>query len=233
MRLFLLVTVALSLTAFGQKEGKHTCRVLFLDAPKDAPKEMFLFDGKKSQEVALPRMNLSPVYDLPGGDLTLVLSEKSIETIEEVNPKAPSVRVPAQVKDFYLLVASDRTNPVTPVKLQVIQVRDNEFKNGEMLWFNVTPKAIGGKVGSEKLVMKPNSKALVKKPAPKKGTYDVELVYQIKGDKKIYPLTETVWNYDPRSRMVVFVTEDEGRRTPRVRGFSDFREKPKEEGEEG
>lgn len=229
MRLILLLFLTFCLSAFGQNERSHTCRILFLDAPETAPRELFLFDGKVSQSVKLPRANFSPVYELASGDLTLALTTEPVESSEEMDPRSPLVKVPAQVGDFYLLVSSDSKNPVAPVRMQVVEINENEFKKGEMLWFNLTPTAVGGRLGSETLQMRPQSKAIVKAPAKDSDTYHVKLFYQNRGDKNIYPITETVWNFDPRSRMIVFVTSGEDVRTPRVRAFPDFRLKPKEE----
>jgi hypothetical protein len=43
---------------------------------------------------------------------------------------------------------------------------------------------------------------------------------------RLYPLCETKWQHDTRSRTVVFVVIQQGTRTPRVLGFPDYREPP-------
>ncbi|MBK1825459.1 hypothetical protein [Haloferula rosea] len=228
MRLLVFVSLLLSWSALAAEKGSHTCRILFLNAPTDAPEKLFLFDGKVSQEVQLPRMNFSPVYRLAAGDLTLVMSEKSYMAPEEVDPKAPRVKVPAAVKDFYLLVASDPKNTVAPVSLKVVPIDSSTFKRGEMMWFNLTGNSVGGKVGRQDLAMKANSRTLLKAPAVGNEDYHVNLAYRIPGKKHLYPLCETKWVHDPNSRMVVFVMTQNGSRTPRVMGFADFRNDGKE-----
>ena len=77
--------------------AERTCRVLYLGAPKDAPQTLQLFDGKGSQEIKLPRMNLSPVYKLPSGAITLRLLEKAPGKPEDIPVGAPkAVRAVAQ-----------------------------------------------------------------------------------------------------------------------------------------
>lgn len=227
MRLVFLFSLLIASILTGAEGGKHTFRVLFLDAPNDAPKKLHLFDGEKSQEIELPRMNLSPVYELPAGDLTIVLSSNPYSLPEEVQPNAPKQKVPVGVSDFYLLIASDKSNSVAPVVMQLVPVDESKFKKGEMMWFNLTKNVVGGKVGTQKLVMKPQSQKILLAPASKNEDFVVDLAFQMPGDKELYPLCETKWIHDPRARKVVFVTNEEGRRTPRVRGFSDFRSEKK------
>ncbi|NNC87466.1 MAG: hypothetical protein HKN82_03275, partial [Akkermansiaceae bacterium] len=87
--------------AFAQQAPKHSCRLLFLDGPDAAPDTLHLFDGVESQEVELPRLNLSQVYKLRPGALTLHLLAGPPGDPEKIPAGAPSVAVPATVTDFY------------------------------------------------------------------------------------------------------------------------------------
>lgn len=223
---FILLLANHSLAAEG---SKHTFRALFLDAPRNAPKKIFIFDGTTSQEIELPGANFSPVYELPAGDRTVVFTTTPYSTPEEVDPAAPVFKVPAATTDFYLLISSDPKNSVAPVQGLVVPVDKARFKNGEMMWFNLTPNAVGGTVGSQNIALRPQSQKLIEAPVKDKGYFDVELKFQLPNDKEVYPLCETKWIHDPRARMVVFVTNEGGRRTPLVRGFADLR--VKKEGE--
>jgi hypothetical protein len=221
-----LLSLSISVSA-AEKKAAHTCRILYLNAPPDAPEKLHLFDGKESTEVELPGMNFSPVYKVAGGDVTIVLSGVPYSLPEDVDPKAPRARVPAAVKDFYLLLAHDPDNSVAPVRMQVVPVDGAKFKRGDMLWFNLTNNQVGGKVGKRKLAMKAQSKVVVEAPAAGNEDYNVNLAFRIPGKEHLYPLCETKWLHDPRSRTVVFVMSQEGSRTPRVMGFQDFRQKEK------
>ena len=68
-----IITLLLFLTALlTAQEGEHTCRTLFLNGPQQAPGKYYLFDGRSSQEVALPRLSFSPVYKLAPNSSALV-----------------------------------------------------------------------------------------------------------------------------------------------------------------
>jgi len=226
--LILLPALALILPAAAQEPVKKSrmIRILFLNAPQSAPKTAHLHDGSTSQEVELPRMNLSPLYEVPTGPLNLRLLDKSVEDPKQIPDKAPAALIPETIGDAYLLCISDPNNPVLPVRIDVVDAGNEKFRDGMMLWFNLTPHSIGGMLGKEKIQIKPHARVLVNAPVDKEDSYPVILLYMIKGDEKIYPICETRWMHDPRSRQLVFVFSEADRRLPRIRGFADFRPPP-------
>ena len=229
MKLLLTFLALSTATALAQSAPKHTCRILFLDGPDSAPDTLHLFDGATSREVELPRMNFSQVYELRPGDLVLRLLPGAVDDPEKIPKGAPSTKVPAGVADFYLLVTSDPSNKVAPVRLQVINANADRLKRGQMLWFNLTENTIGGTVGSERLAIKPSSRVTIDPPARSNSNYPVDLAFRIPGKEHLYPLCETQWRHDPRSRSVAFIITKQGVRTPRVMVFPDYREPPAKE----
>ena len=224
----ILILLLVPAVAFAQVAAPRTCRILFLEAPPRAPQTLQLYDGKTSREVELPRMNFSRVYELPSGPLKLYLLPAAPVDPKKIPDAAPAVIVPGTMVDIYLLVSSDPANTVAPVRMQVIDAGADKLKRGQMLWFNLTPNAVGGVLGSNRLSIAPGSRAVLDAPTSRSEEYPVSLSYCISGDKQVYPLCETKWRHDPRSRTLVFIIAQEGRRSPRVIGFSDYRE-PKPE----
>jgi hypothetical protein len=80
---------------------------------------------------------------------------------------------------------------------------------------------------SKKQRVPAKGKVKIASPVRAAGNYQVSIDYRIPGRKHIYPLCETQWYHDPRSRSLAFVLPGAGTRTPRVMVFADFREKPK------
>lgn len=228
MRIFILLTLVFIAPAIAQEKSTRTCRIIFLMAPTDAPRTLQLFDGATSQEVELPRMNLSRVYQIAAGPVTLRLLPEPPAKPLEINPAAPAAKVAADVSDCYLLVASDPSNPVTPVRMSVVDAGQGVFRNGQMLWFNLSDKSVGGQVGKQRMSVAPNARVIVDSPADKGGDYPVNLAFQMPGDSKLQPLCETKWRHDPNSRNLLFVVNEPGNRTPQVMGFHDRREVRKE-----
>lgn len=228
----LLLLLLLASIAWAQKPDEHTCRILFLNGPDNAPEKLILFDGVGSQEVALPRLNLSPVYKLRPGNLKLHLLTTAPIDPKAIPEGAPSVMVPASASDFYLIVTNDRSNAVVPVQMQLVNANAKHLGRGEMLWFNLTKKTIAGQVGTEKVVLKPSSRSVVKAPARTKGDHAVDLYFRLPDDDFVYPLCKTRWRHNPQIRKLVFIFEEGKRRSPRIQAFTDFRapEKPKGSG---
>ena len=213
--------------AFADKQAaKHTCRILFFDGPDAAPEKLHLFDGTTSREVDLPRMNFSKVYQLPPGALSLNLLPTPLADPTKLPPGAPSVLLAEDVTDFYLLVTSDPANTVAPVRMQIINAGADKLRAGQMLWFNLTKNMVGGTVGSEKLAIRPNARVTLDAPAKGNQDYPVNLTFRIPDNEHLYPLCETRWRHDPRSRSVVFINTENGVRSPRVLVVPDYREPP-------
>ncbi|MCW1922433.1 hypothetical protein OKA05_07695 [Luteolibacter arcticus] len=219
---FLCCLLPLALTA-QEKKGARTCRVLFLGAADTDPEKLFLHDGTAAQEVELPRLNLSKVYELPGGALTLrMLAALPVEG-QPIPATVPSAAVPETTGDIYLMLSPDPANKTAPVRMQVIDATADRFKPGQMLWFNLTAHDVGGTVGKQKLAVKSRAKVILDPPASAVEPYNVNLSFRIAGKDALYPLCETQWNHDPASRTVLFIINEAGSRAPRVLGFPDHR----------
>ncbi len=222
MRL-LLTLIALFSTLHAQETSGRTCRVLFLGAAESDPEKLHLHDGATTREIDLPRLNLSRVYELPSGPLTLrLLTAPPVEN-QAPDPASPSIAVGENTGDFYLLLSPDPSNKTLPIRMQIIDAHADRFKSGQMLWYNLTPHDVGGQVGSQKLAIKPRSRVILDPPASGREDYNVNLAFRIAGKDTLYPLCETRWNHDPTARTVLFIINEAGSRAPRVLGFPDHR----------
>lgn len=226
MRLPLVILLLISLATHA---AERSCRILFLDAPGDAPQKLHLFDGFSSQEVELTRMSFSPIYQVRADALALALLPSPQPAPEAAAPPpaipagAPTATLAKSITDFYLIVSSDPTNEVAPVRMQVIDADAATFKRGQMLWYNLTDSAVGGIVGARKLHAKPNSRLILDAPASGLESYPVNIHFLPPGKQRPEPLCETSWTHDPRSRTVFFVLQPPGSVLPRIIGIPDFR----------
>lgn len=224
MRILALICCLLPLALAAQeKSGARTCRILFLGAASTDPETLYLHNGTSAAEVELPRMNLSKVYEVPGGALTLRLLAAAPAKDQPIPAGVPSAAVAETIGDFYLLLSPDPANKAVPVRMQVIDASSGSFKTGQMQWFNLTPHDVGGSVGKQKLILKARSKMILDPPASTLEAYNVNLTFRIAGKEALYPLCETQWNHDPSARTLLFVVNEPGSRTPRVLGFPDHR----------
>jgi hypothetical protein len=227
----IVLFLSLVLCSTAAEKAARSCRILFLNAPDDAPEKLHLFDGTASREVELTRMGFSPVYQVNAAATALALlpsppAAPKSGTAPTLPDGAPKAALAESITDFYLIVTSDPVNKVAPVKMQVIDAGAATFKRGQMLWFNLTDSKVGGQVGSRKLLLAENSRLVLDAPANGMEDYHVSLYYQPPGKTEAEPLCETNWSHDPRSRGVFFVLKPANNLIPRILGFPDFREKP-------
>ena len=182
MRSFRNIAVAGVLLLVGVLDAKpRSCRVVFPERPRGAPKMAYLFDGKNSRSTTLPSMNLSPVVELPGGELTLAMTADDVSDPENLAPNAPRLRIPESVTDFYILVTPDPENRHLPVKMNLVDPGGGKLKLGETLWFNGTAHRVVAKLGDARMSVKPTARAISSKPLPKSGYYRAEFAYQANG----------------------------------------------------
>lgn len=230
MRFLAILFCFLPFAAHSQEKVHRTCRILFLGAGSGDPEKLYLHDGTKAREVELPRMNLSPVYEMPGGAITVRMLAAPPAEGQPVASGAPAAAVAEGMGAFYLLVTPDPANKVAPVRMQVIDASADRFKAGQMLWYNLTADDVSGQVGKQKLALKARSRVIIDAPATTNEDYNVNLTYRPAGKSTVEPLCETRWNHVTTARTVLFVINEPGSRLPRVLGFPDH---PEEAGKDG
>ncbi|MES2923629.1 MAG: hypothetical protein V4819_18885 [Verrucomicrobiota bacterium] len=227
MRYLICLLCLIPTLVTAQPKAARSCRVVFASAPADAPEKLFLFDGTSSQEVELPQMNLSPIYKLPAGPLVVSLLSAAPAKAKGISPDAPKVTIPEAVTDFYLIVTSDPSNTIAPVKLQMVDATPNGFPKGRMIWFNLTANTVNGKVGTEQLALASNSRVVLGLPTATGGDYPVNLTFRQPGNDVDHPLCETKWSHDGLPSTLFVLVMESGSRTPRVLAFTDLREAEK------
>ena len=203
-------------------EVRRSCRIVFPERPNDAPKSAYLFDGRKSQQVTLPSMNFSEVIEMPAGELTLLMTPTEITDFKNLPLTAPRLRVPEDVRDFYILVTPDSSNSVLPLRLNLVNVSGGKFKPGETLWFNFTDHRIVAKLEGSNMSVSPKGQTVSKAPIPNSGYYKAEFAYQPQGKGEFQRITEQYWWHDANCRHLGFIVNTGGK-LPKLYFYRDFR----------
>jgi len=186
--------------------AERVIRVIYFQGPSDAPREAFLYGTTGNfAKVKLPRHNTSDEVVLPdsGEDFVLLPRELPPETLPPSN--APKVKIPIDWELSVLLVLSDSSNPVLPLKVQPINASDSVFGPGEIYWVNLTEIAIGGMVGDTKLVVSPRSVKITSSPKKERGDYRVLIDCVTPGESKRRWLVRQTWRHAPTARNIVFI----------------------------
>lgn len=225
MQTFGKVTTLLTIALLGvsQLEAQtKTCRIVFPERPGNAPKFGYLFDGKKSHQTPLPSMNLSPVIELPAGNILLAMTAEKIADPELMPANAPLLKVPAGTTDFYILVSPDPGNQTFPVKLNLVDTGKGKLKPGQTLWFNMTPHKVVAKLGNSNMAVAPMTQTISDAPLNESGYYVAKLGYQNMGEGPLLPITKQQWWCDVKSKHLGFIVNTGGK-LPKIYYFRDFR----------
>lgn len=219
-----LISCTLGWTQEAEKgnESMRSCRIVFPERPTGAPKFAYLFDGKTSRRVNLPNTNFSEVITLPPGEFTIVMTPNEVAEPGNSPEGAPRVKITKGVRDFYIHVTSDSTNPVLPLQLNLVDLGNDRLKPGETLWINLTDHSIQAKLGESKMTAPPKSEVVTKDPLSESGYYRAEFTYQphAQGDFKM--VTEQSWWHDAKSRHLGFIVAGAGK-LPKIYFYRDFR----------
>lgn len=209
--------------ASALQSEQRSCRVVFPERPHGGPKSAFLFDGSGSRAITLPSMNFSEVIRLPSGELTIALTADDISDPETLPPDAPSLSIPEELMDFYIILTPDPENKVFPVKMILVNAAAGELNPGETLWCNFTPHRISAKLGGDEMSVDPGGRTVSRNPVPASGYYTAEFEYKINGKGAWAPIGEQQWWHDAKSRHLGLVLNS-GRKLPDIHLLRDFRD---------
>ncbi len=225
-RHFIIFVAVISILA-NSLQAKRTCRVVFPERPQSAPKSAYIFDGKESQSITLPSMNLSEVIELPSGELTIAMTSNKITDPKALSPNAPLLRIPEKLMEFYIIITSDPNNKELPIKMNLVDAGAGKLNEGETLWYNFTEHRIAAKLGSAEMTVDPEGRAISKDPTTASGYYTARFIYQAHGKGEYAPITEQNWWHDAASRHLGFMYNSGGK-LPKIYFYRDFRD-PEEE----
>ena len=208
-------------------QAKRTCRIIFPERPQDAPKIAYIFDGKVSQSVTLPSMNLSEVITLPSGELAIAMTSNKITDPKELPPNTPFLMIPEKLMEFYIIITSDPNSKELPIKMNLVDTGEGKLKAGETLWYNLTDHRIAAKLGDTEMTIDPRGRTISKDPVTASGYYTARFVYQAQGKGAYSPITEQCWWHDLNCKYLGFM-HNTGGKLPKIYLYRDYRD-PEEE----
>lgn len=226
-----IIAVGFLIIANSIQAMPRSCRLVFPERPNGAPKSAYIFDGKESQLVTLPSMNLSEVIELPDGEITIAMTQTKVSDPKTLSLKSPMLKIPENIRDFYIIVTPDPNNTELPIKMNMVNTGEGKLKPGETLWYNFTSHRIAAKLGSAEIVVDPNGRMISKNPAPASGYYVAKFIYQLDGKGEYAPITEQSWWHDATSKHLGFMVNSGGK-LPKIYFFRDFRVPETDETEE-
>lgn len=207
IRFLLLAWCLFPVALFAQSPGTPDLEVRFLAerSPKDIGQVVMAIADKRSAPFDLPSNYLSTPYNPPARTFTLRATKPDVAL--------GNVVLPEDGKAFVVLLVPAKEGGFKPI---VIRSDDSGFRQGDVYFYNHSPKLVLGFVGTAKFTLEP-AKGLVLHPggARAENFYDVGFgVREEKGDRI---LSNTRWPVDDKVRSYVFFFVNP------VTGLMDFR----------
>lgn len=209
---------ALLLALVAACASARSVRLLYVDAPENAPGSLHLVVGKEVTKVDVPRLAVSSGQaEIPPAALRLRLAEKPPTREHPLPDEAPAVDIPAGDQDVLLvLFPSGKPGPLG-FSAQAIDFSSARIPDGGILWLNLTRRGLQAKLGSATAVVGPGQVRAMSPGASPGGTYPVlvDLAPAEPGEEPL-PLLRATWIREPGRRQLLFVLNDPDRSVPRV-----------------
>ncbi len=223
-----LVLLALGCVAFVDAadtpgSSSRTCRLLYVQAPFDAPDKVVLVVDKDSTEVDLPRLTISNArVKLPAGPVRVYAAAKAPTKAEPLPAGTPFVDIPEAMSDaLIVLLPNGQPGPLSFIMLPV-EFNKGRAPEGAVIWFNLSERIIYAKLGEAAVTVNPRGSAL------SMPTVGIDQPYVVYVDASpVPPETETVpvvrgsWVKEARMRNLLFVVPDPSRTVPRILSIPD------------
>lgn len=190
-----LITSLLALAVlplWSQDKSGISLRFIAERAPALIGEVNLITGEKKTSAFLLPTNNLSETIKVEARAFTLNTVDKNLELCK--------ISLPAEGKDFVILLLP---NPKGGFLTAVIPAKDDQFRAGDVYFYNHADKTVLGYVGKATFVLPPGQgKALRPVGAKEEGYYDVGLgVREASGDR---PLSSSRWPVEKQMRSYVF-----------------------------
>lgn len=223
--LVLLVSGLAALAGAADTPGSssRSCRLLYVQAPFDAPDKVVLVVGKDSTDVDLPRLCISNARaKLPAGPARVYAATKAPTKEEPLPPNTPFVDIPETMGDaLIVLLPTGQPGPLSFIMLPV-EFNKTRAPEGAVIWFNLSDRIIYAKLGNAGVTVNPKGTASC---MPTVGIDEPYVVYV--DASPVPPETETVpvirgsWVKEARMRNLLFVVPDSSRTVPRILSIPD------------
>ena len=209
---------AFLLLALSASLGARSVRLLYVDAPADAPPHLHLVVGKEVAKVDLPRLAISTgKAEVPSGAVRLFLALQAPTRREPLPADAPFVDLPPGEQDALVVLMPNGKQGPLGFTAQAIDFSPLRLPDGGVLWMNLSRRALEARLGSSSSRVAPGQSRVMTPGVAPGGVYPV-LVDLAPGpaDTEPLPLLRATWVREPNRRQLLFVLEDPDRPVPRV-----------------
>jgi hypothetical protein len=216
-----LLALATGLVAAPAASSPRALRMVYVQAPENAPEKIYLLvgnDAKAVREMDLPRMSVSTNRcEIPAGVVRVSAAMKKPTRDDPLPANAPFVDIPESMQaPLLVLLPSGDTGPLA-FRMLPVEFSADVVPDSSVVWFNLTERTVYAKLGSAQVVVAPRRSGTVV-PSGKVGdNYPVMVdLSPDDGEADTVPFLRARWAKDADRRDLIFVVNDVGRKYPRL-----------------
>jgi len=214
-----LLAVFLAAFAVAQEASSaRSLRLLYVQAPDDAPESVVLVVGKEAKDLDLPRLSVSTKrLALPAGPVRVFAATKVPTKAEPLPADAPFVDIPEGMDaPLVVLLPSGATGPLA-FRMLPVEFARSKAPEGAVLWFNLSARTVFAKLGTAQAAVAPRQTAVMVPPGKPGDVYHVLVdVSPDQGETENVPLMRSSWVKEAGQRHLLFVVPDPSRKVPRI-----------------
>ncbi|MEO0040269.1 MAG: hypothetical protein RIS38_1217 [Verrucomicrobiota bacterium] len=213
----LLVLVA-GLAAAPEASSPRALRLVYVQAPENAPEKVFLVAGKVTKEIDLPRLSVSTSrLDLPAGPVRVFAATQAPTRDNPLPSDAPFVDIPETLGSVLVVLLPNGKSGPLGFQMLPVEFSQKAVPEGAVMWFNLSDRTIFAKHGSSQAAVAPRRSGTVV-PSGKSGdSYQVMVdLAPEAGESETVPFLRARWTKEARRRDLLFVVADTDRRFPRI-----------------
>ena len=214
---FLLTCLAAVVSA-QEGSSARSLRLLYVQAPDDAPASVFLVVGKEIKEVDLPRLSISTKrLALPAGIVRVYAATKAPTKDEPLPADAPFVDIPDGMNAPLVVLLPTGEAGALAFRMLPVEFSRTKAPEGAVLWFNLSGRTIFSKLGTAQAIVAPRQTAIQLPPGKAGDIYHVLVdVAPEAGETESVPLMRSSWVKEPGQRHLLFIVPDPDRKVPRI-----------------
>jgi hypothetical protein len=217
LAVFLLICWA-GVVAAQDSQSARSLRLLYVQAPEDAPASVFLVSGEGAKEIDLPRLSISSKrMALTAGNVRVFAATKAPTKTLPLPADAPFVDIPKGMNDpLVVLLPTGGAGPLA-FRMLPLDFARTKAPEGSVVWLNLSTHTLTSQLGSSRATIAPR-RSVMQMPSGKTGdVYPVSVVLAPEhGEIEGLPLMKSSWVKESGQRHLLVVVPDPNRSVPRI-----------------
>lgn len=218
MRPFVCLLACWAVVLAQDAPSSRSLRLLYVQAPEDAPVNVFLVVGKGGKEIDLPRLSISSKrLVIMDGNVRVYAAIKAPTKAQPLPADAPFVDIPKGMNDPLVVLLPTGGVGLLAFRMIPMEFARTKAPEGSIVWLNLSAHPLTSQLGSSRVSVAPRQ-AVIQLPSGKTGeVYPVSVVLAPEhGETEGVPLMKSSWVKEPGQRHLLVIVPDPNRSVPHI-----------------